>query len=151
MAGSLDDDYTPLGVAAREGHSDIVRTLLDAGADASRVIGLFRGTPVHEASFFGRADILQVFMKTGERVGAPAIELDAQCAYNGFTPLHDAVWHGHLEAVQTLVEAGARLNLRTHAGLTPRELALLYGYGDLARYLAEAEQERVDLNLNPKK
>jgi ankyrin repeat protein len=61
-------------------------------------------------------------------VGAPALEIDAQGPYNGFTPLHDAVWHGHLVAARALVDAGARLNLKTHAGLTPRGLAVLYGY-----------------------
>ena len=149
ITGSLDDDYTPLGIAAREGRTDIVRVLLDAGADARRVIGLFRGTPVHEASYFGYADVVRVFTKTGERAGVPVIELDAQGAYNGFTPLHDAVWHGHLEAARALIEAGSPLDLRTHAGLTPREMALLYGYGDLARFLAEAERKLSDLNLNP--
>ncbi|WP_408015154.1 hypothetical protein [Roseomonas harenae] len=37
--------------------------------------------------------------------------------------MHDAVWHGHLEAAEALVEAGARLDLRTHAGPTPWGLA----------------------------
>ena len=69
-------------------------------------------------------------------------ELDAQGAYNGMSPLHDAVWHGHLEAAQALVEAGHPLDLRTHAGLTPRELAAHYGYDNLAGFLAEAEQSR---------
>jgi len=133
--GSPDDDYTPLGLAAREGRADIVRVLLAAGADPRRVIGLMRGTPVHEAAYFGHADALRAMT---ERV---APELDAQGPYNGLTALHDAVWHGHGEAARALVDAGARLDLRTHAGLTPRELALLYGYDDLARFLADAERE----------
>ncbi|CAA9306286.1 MAG: Ankyrin [uncultured Cytophagales bacterium] len=136
--GSLDDDYTPLGIAAREGHTDIVRVLLDAGADPRRVVGLMGGTPVHEASYFGRAAIVRALTEKPGRAGTP--ELDAQGAYNGLTALHDAVWHGHLEAAQALVDAGARLDLKTHAGLTPRELAPLYGYDDLVRLLAGAER-----------
>ncbi|MVN88233.1 hypothetical protein GO986_15910 [Deinococcus sp. HMF7620] len=139
IVGRLDDDYTPLGVAAREGHTDIVRVLLNAGADPRRVTGLMRGTPVHEASYMGHADVIRALMEQRGQVGTPAPELDAQGAYNGLTALHDAVWHGHLEAARVLVEAGARLNLKTHTGLTPRELALLYGYDDLVRFLAEAE------------
>lgn len=58
------------------------------------------------------------------------------------TALHDAVWHGHEEAARALVDVGARLDLRSHAGLTPRDMALLYGYDGLAHLLHEAEQER---------
>ena len=140
VVGSLDDDYTPLGIAAREGSAEIVRVLLDAGADPRQMIGLMRGTPLHEASYFGFADVVQEMTQRRGRAGALAPALAAQGAYNGLTALHDAVWHGHLEAARALVDAGAPLNLRTHAGLTPHELALLYGYYDLARLLAEAEQ-----------
>ena len=138
--GSLDDNCTPLGLAARGGRADIVRVLLDAGADPRRVIGLMKGTPIHEAAYFGHADVLRAMTGKQGHAGTPAPELDAQGPYNGLTALHDAVWHGHLEAARALVDAGARLDLTTHAGLTPRELALLYGYDDLARFLAEAER-----------
>ena len=140
MVGSPDDDYTPLAIAAREGNADIIRALLEAGADPRRLIGLFRGTALHEASYFGYADVIKVMTQGHERAGTRASDLDAQGTYNGMTPLHDAVWHGHLEAARALVEAGHPLNLRTHAGLTPRELAVLYGYDELSRFLAEAEQ-----------
>ena len=139
MVGSPDDDYTPLAIAAREGHADIVRALLEAGADPRRTIGLFGGTALHEASYFGHADVVAAMTEGRERAGTRTSELDAQGPYNGMTPLHDAVWHGHLEAARALVDAGAPLHLRTHAGLTPRELAVLYGYDDLARFLAAAE------------
>ena len=122
----------------------MVRALLDAGADPRRVIGLMKGTPVHEAAYFGHADVLRAMTEKPRRAGAPAPELDAQGPYNGLTALHDAVWHGHGEAARALVDAGARLDLTTHAGLTPRGLALLYGYDDLARCLAKAERASSD-------
>ena len=140
IVGSLDDDYTPLGLAARAGRADIVRALLHAGADPRRVIGLMRGTPLHEASYFGHAEVVQALTENRGKLGTGTSELDAQGPYNGLTALHDAVWHGHLDAVRALVEAGARLDLTTHAGLIPRELAVLYGYDNLVQFLAEAEQ-----------
>lgn len=113
---SLDDNYTPLGVAAREGRADIVRVLLDAGGDPRRLIGLMKGTPVHEAAYFGHADVLRAMTAPRGRAASPAPELDAQGSYNGLTALHDAVWHGHLEAAKVLVQAGARMDLSKRLG-----------------------------------
>lgn len=150
IVGNIDDDYTPLGIAVRERHSDIVTLLLDAGADPRGVIGLMRGTAVHEASFLGYADILRLFQAQPGQRGARALSLDAQGPYNGLTPLHDAVWHGHVEAAQLLVELGAPLGARTHAGFTPRELALRYSYEELARLLSEAEEfEKAGTDRDP--
>lgn len=141
MVGAPDDNYTPLAIAAREGHAGIVRSLLAAGANPRRVIGLFLGTAMHEACYFGHSDVLQVMLDGHERDDVRPSELDAQGALNGFTPLHDAVWHGHKEAARILVEAGARLDLVNHAGLTPRELAVRYGYGELALFLADTKRK----------
>ncbi|WP_420558396.1 ankyrin repeat domain-containing protein [Roseovarius sp.] len=141
MIGSPDDNYTPLAIAARDGQADIVLALLRAGADPRRTIGLFGGTVLHEACYFGHGDVVRLMAANHERLDRRASELDAQGALNGMTPLHDAVWHGHHDAAQALIAAGARLDLRTHAGLTPRELAILYGYDELAQSLADAEEK----------
>ncbi|WP_137173231.1 ankyrin repeat domain-containing protein [Massilia sp. HP4] len=139
MVGSLDDNYTPLGIAAREGRLDIARLLLDAGADASRMIGLMGGTALHDATYFGHADIVRLLAEP-RRGATPLPELDAQGAYNGLSALHDAVWQNHADAVRALCDAGARSDLRGHTGMTPRELALYYGYDDIAALLADKER-----------
>ena len=137
--GSIDDEYTPLGMAVREGNINLVRMLLDAGADPQRVTGLMQGTPLHEAAYFDRAEILRVLIEQHVRADTPAPHIDAQGPYNGLTALHDAVWHGHQEAARVLVESGANLDIKTHAGRTPYKLAVLYGYNELARFLIQAK------------
>lgn len=139
--GSLDDLYTPLGIAAREGRIEIARLLLAAGADPGRMIGLMQGTPLHDAAYFGRAEIVRELTVGSPRPGTSPPGLDAQGPYNGFTALHDAVWQGHLDAARALIEAGAPLELRTQTGLTPRELADLYGYDEIARLLQGGAEE----------
>lgn len=145
MANTHEDGYTPLGVAARDGHAEIVRELLRAGADPRLVDGLIKATPGHKAGYNGHADVVRALTeRNGTRsIRRPPLEIDAQGPYNGFTALHDAVWQGHLEAARAYVAAGARLDLRSQAGLTPRELAVLYGYADVANMLAEAEASRL--------
>lgn len=143
MVGTMDDDYTPLAMAARAGHAAIVRALLVAGADPRRAIGLYQGTALHEASYFGHVDVVKVMTSDAAMGGQARPDVDAQGVFNGMTPLHDAAWHGHMEASRALVDAGHPLNLRTHAGLTAREIAVLYGYDDLAAYLLGAETTQV--------
>ena len=135
ITGTFDDDYTPLGLAVRDGHAEIVRVLLDAGADPRRTIGLMRGSPLHDAAYFGKADHIDI-LTSATRQGDTQVEIDAQGPYNGLTALHDAVWHGYVDAVSSLVRAGARLDLRTHSGLTPLSLARLYGYDQIAEILS---------------
>ena len=135
VTGTFDDDYTPLGLAVRDGHAEIVRVLLDAGADPRRTIGLMRGSPLHDAAYFGKADHIDL-LTAPTKHGDSAVELDAQGPYNGLTALHDAVWHGHVDAVTSLVRAGARRDLKTHSGLTPLRLAALYGYDQIVEILS---------------
>lgn len=141
MMGSVDDNYTPLGIAAREGRADIARLLLSAGADPRRLIGLMGGMALHDATYFGHAAIVRMLTEKPERPGAPAAGLQVQGAYNGYSALHDAVWHGYLDVARLLVEAGAYVDQKSHTGLTPHGLALLYGYDELVELLAEAERK----------
>lgn len=140
ITGTFDDDYTPLGLAVREGHAEIVRLLLDAGADPRRTIGLMRGSPLHDAAYFGKADHIDILTSAAKQ-GDTQIELDAQGPYNGLTALHDAVWHGYVDAVASLVRAGARRDLKTHSGLTPLSLATLYGYEPIVEMLSSDSQQ----------
>lgn len=139
ITGTPDDDYTPLGIAAREGHAEIVALLRDAGADVRQVVGLMKGTPFHEAAYFGHADVIKILSQTRSET-AQQPDVDAQGPYNGLTALHDAAWHGHLDAVRSLINAGARLDLKGHAGLTPRTLAFLYGYDEIVSLLVDRER-----------
>lgn len=145
LVGSTDDDCTPLGMAARKGNVEIVRVLLDAGADTRQTNGPMKATPGHEAAYFGHVEVIRTLTAASSSfVGASRLEIDAQGPYNGLTALHDAVWHGHLDAARALVEAGARLDLLSHTGITPRAMALLYGYTNIAEFLAAAEQDSRD-------
>jgi ankyrin repeat protein len=133
------DGHTPLLDAAREGHLEVVRVLLEAGADP-RIVdrGNMKATPAHKAAYMGHAEVARLL------VADPRLELDAQGPYNGYTVLHDATWHGHLDTARVLVEAGARLDLRGLDGRTPLDMAREYGYSDLIQLLEHAQQPRLD-------
>lgn len=119
---TFSNGHTPLLVAARDNHADIVRLLLDAGAEVRVEDWVFKGAPIHKATYNGNPEILKMLIEH------PDIDIDVQGPINGYTPIHDALWHGYTECAEMLLEAGARLNLRGHDGKTPLDVAIdVYG------------------------
>ncbi|HET6518438.1 MAG TPA: ankyrin repeat domain-containing protein [Geminicoccaceae bacterium] len=117
IVNSFNDGHTPLLVAARDNHGDIVELLLGAGAEVRVEDWVFKGAPIHKATYNGNADILRMLLK------APDIDINVQGKLNGYTPLHDALWHGYAECATVLIEAGARLDLKGHDGKRPIDIA----------------------------
>ncbi|MGM1063260.1 ankyrin repeat domain-containing protein [Saccharothrix sp. Mg75] len=117
VLNGFNDLHTPLLVASRDGHTEIVRALIAAGADVNATEPTFGAVPLHKAVYNGHADITQVLVDT------PGTDIDFQGSTNGYTPLHDALWHGFEECARILVRAGARLDLVGHDGRTPLGMA----------------------------
>lgn len=118
ILGGFDDGYTPLLLAARDGHLDAARLLLAAGADVNAVDPIFGAVPLHKATYHGDAAMTELL------AAHPGVDLDRQGPTNGYTPLHDAIWHGYVECATVLVLAGARVDVRGHDGCTPLALAI---------------------------
>jgi uncharacterized protein len=122
---TFSDGHTPLLVAARDNHAEIVQELLANGAKVRVLDWVFKGSPIHKATYNGRPDILKMLMDH------PDIDLDVQGQINGYSPLHDALWHGYTECAQMLIFAGARLDTRGHDGKLPVDVAIsVYGADD---------------------
>jgi ankyrin repeat protein len=113
----FNDGHTPLHVAARDGHTEIVQTLLTAGADVNASEPVFGAVPLHKAVYNGHADITRILAES------PDIDLNYQGATNGYTPLHDALWHGYADCARILLEAEARLDVAGRDGKTPYDIA----------------------------
>ena len=134
---SFLDGHTPLLVAARDGHKEIVRELLKAGARVRVEDWVFKGSPIHKATYNGNPEILKMLIEH------PDINLNVQGPGNGYTPLHDALWHGFTECAQILIDAGARLDLAGHDGKTPLDIATdVYGPEAEIVKLIRARSER---------
>ena len=134
LLGSYDDDFTPVGMAAREGKLEILKLLLEAGAAIPRFNGIMGATALHEAAYAGHPEVIHL-LANHPGISKEALAIDAQGYYNGMTALHDAVWQNNLDAVKELVEAGANTALTSHTGLTPFQLAQLHGYTAIVRFL----------------
>ena len=130
--------HSALLIAARSGYADVVRILLDAGADMTLVDGFMLAHPAHKAGYTGRADVMGILVahRDFQKIA------DAQGPFNGYTALHDAAWHGHDETAEVLLQAGVRTDLKGYDGRTPKELAQTGGYSDLAKRIAQAETQK---------
>ena len=115
-----------LHIAALENKNEIAETLLKAGANPNIFDKFMKSTPMHKAAYMGHAKVLETLIKYHA-------DINAQGPYNGYTPLHDAIWHNHKEAVKVLLDNGAKLNLKTHNGKTPLELAKELGFKGIER------------------
>lgn len=91
---------TPLQVALLTGEYGTAKLLLDRGADP--LVRQAKGfTPMHEAAFLGRIDLIELLLAHGA-------ELDS-CSDDGRTALSEAVRGKHEETAELLRKKGAKM------------------------------------------
>ena len=113
------DGFTPLGFAVFFGQPEIVKTLLNAGADANLPSReSMKVTPLASAAAAKQTDIARLLIEHGANVNARAA--------GGHIPLHEASANGNVELVKLLIESGADVNAKTDDGKTPLDFAIEY-------------------------
>jgi uncharacterized protein len=98
----VENDGSPLFLAAMAGDCDNIALLVAKGADANRKmrrVGQFPTSPLLAAVTFGDAAVIKALLAGGANIN----ERDS----DRMTPLHWAVAAHHSEAVQVLVASGA--------------------------------------------
>ncbi|KAI9786673.1 MAG: hypothetical protein M1839_006224 [Geoglossum umbratile] len=116
---SQDDLGQALEGAAQGGHSDIVRFLLDQGADPNSTYGQYFSSPLHAAASCGDTTSLTLLANAGADVNADRGGYIHASDGKWGTPLHVAVISGHVPAVEVLLSLGADINAYTQLHGTP--------------------------------
>ena len=151
--------------AAQDGYVDVVRLLLDRGAEVN---GKASGgmTTIHYAAWFAHADVVRLLLDRGAEVnvkdntGLTPLHFAAKDVYvdvimlllnrgadvnakdnDGWTPLHDATWDGHADVAVLLLDRGAQVNGKTIGGWTPLHYAAWDGYVHVAVVLLDRGAE----------
>jgi len=123
------DSWTPLHEACYDGHTGLVRLLIEAGADVNG--DNWGETPLHIVCSSGDLNMLRLLLK------APEKDLNAQDPDNGNTPLYVASRYGFVDLAEALLDHGACANIENNNGDTPLHGACKYGYTPTARALLD--------------
>jgi ankyrin repeat protein len=130
-----DDRYrsTPLTYAAIYGHLEVVRVLLEEGANVNRTDSVVY-TALHHAAWNGHLDLCRLLLDWGAKVDALNKSRN--------TPLMWAAWQGHLSIAKLLVERGADVSLKNEDGHTALDFARREAKSDVAEWLDSVSRRK---------
>lgn len=124
------DGFTILGLASYFGHKDLVKQLLDKGADPNiPANNQFRVTPLHSACAISNIEIARLLIENGADIHARQM--------HGVTPLHSAAHNGQTKLAKLLIERGAEINAKMDTGESPVSLAEEKGFDETVLLLRE--------------
>jgi ankyrin repeat protein len=124
---------SPLIMAAYKGYTDIVKLLLDAGADIHALDPGMKATALHAAAYAGHAEAAKLLIEAG-------VEINRKGPYNGYTALHDAVWQNNIDVARVIIDAGADITIRSNEGQTPLDFARSQKHREIATMLEEVKK-----------
>jgi len=146
------EGYTPLCLAVTEGHEEVIKLLLECGANVNAQ-GKNGKTALHSAVEKGHEEVVKLLLECGANVDAQDkdgksilqfavekqhekfVKLLLECGANvhtqdkdGKTVLHCAVEKGQEKFVQLLLECGANVDAEDKDGRTALHFAVEKGY-----------------------
>ncbi len=123
-------ERTALDLAVHAGHTETVRVLLAAGADAQQKAGEYGDmTPLCLAATYGYTAVAELLLDAGASTAA-----QGRINYVPLVLAATAVKPGHLQTVDLLLRRGADINALMK-GRTPLEWAATFGQVDMVNQL----------------
>lgn len=106
--------WTPIIWAAEHKHVDVIRALLNRGADVT-INDKELNVCLHWAAYAGNVEIAELVLKSGCSLSSVNM--------HGDTPLHIAAREGYLNCVMLFLSRGADIDIMNREGETPLTLA----------------------------
>ncbi|KNC99854.1 uncharacterized protein SPPG_05227 [Spizellomyces punctatus DAOM BR117] len=125
---------TPLALACTFGHAEVVRVLLEHGAN-SNVCNDDGESPLHLCARGGHIVCVRLLLGQVDGATWAKANCDSKDRSFGRTPLFLAAMEGHIECVKALLDAGASVQIVDSAGLNPHEYAVFRAHNEVAAIL----------------
>mmetsp|Transcript_22390 Transcript_22390/g.55171 ORF Transcript_22390/g.55171 Transcript_22390/m.55171 type:complete len:167 (+) Transcript_22390:98-598(+) len=120
-----EDGWSPLIMASKGGHNDVVKLLLESKAAPNP--DCVAHTALRAASIYGHTETLRILLAAG---GDPNF-----VSLHDRTPLMGAAMGGHAECAKILLEAGADANAKNDVGESAADLANIKGHKGVVELL----------------
>jgi RNA polymerase sigma factor (sigma-70 family) len=128
------EGFTALALAAHFGHLEVMRLLIDRGADVNRLAThRIAVTPLHAALFGRQIEAALLLVERGADVTIARGGSGLKRA--GWTPLHYAAGMGFRALVQPLLDGGADPSHADEEGKTPLDVAIDANHHDIVDVL----------------
>ena len=122
------------------GDSDIVRMLIDAGANPNVINIISRETPLYVAAYIEDLPIMELLINGGADVNQLA-------GQNVQTPLHTATDMGKVGSVKLLLENGADLDIRNIEDKTACDIANYMDHSEIIQLLCYQNDNSSDEDI----
>ena len=129
--------YTALHRASQLGHVEMVKVLLENGANIHEVSQRMSWKALLLAAKHGHTKVVELLLNAGD-------DVNVQLAYskNRFTSLHFACQYGHIDLARMLItKYKARLDITSANGLRPIHTAANFGFEDIVTILLDAGED----------
>lgn len=123
-----NDGFTPLSLAAFFNQTEIVKSLIELGADPNlSATNPSKVNALHSAIAKENYELCKLLIENGANVDAVQMQ--------NVTALHSAVHRGNLDLVKLLIENNASITLEMNNGDTALIIAMSEGHKNIAEYL----------------
>ncbi|KAK5652321.1 hypothetical protein OQA88_10671 [Cercophora sp. LCS_1] len=129
------DIPSPFWFACASGNLEIVKLLLEKGADIRFAVGRSSKTALHAAAYAGRAEVAELLLEK-------ECDIDAK-EEDGWTALLIAAQEGHLRFLNLLLDRGANIDAVEKDGATALWIASQQGRADIVRRLLELKAKQL--------
>jgi len=140
LLGCTGDLYTQLQLAASRGEIELIKEILNKGADINEK-NKHGKTALMLAAGNGRVEATQLLLKRNAAIDTQEID--------GMTALMMAASDGKTETVKLLVDSGANVNITNNYGATAMTNAAFFNHAESVKAILSSKQKvNVDTNEN---